>query len=80
MESLRLSFRCEAFNLLNLANFVAAAANRDAANFGMTSGTVANARIMQFALKGLVLIMERACSELRRTLIRFYCRPTRSQT
>jgi hypothetical protein len=50
-ESLRLSLRAEAFNLLNNPNFANPASNLDAPNFGVISSTVNNARIVQFALK-----------------------------
>ena len=50
-DSLRFSFRAEAFNLLNNPNFANPSGNLDAANFGVISSTVNNARIVQFALK-----------------------------
>lgn len=50
-DSLRLSFRAEAFNLLNNPNFSNPSGNLDAPNFGVISSTVNNARIVQFALK-----------------------------
>ncbi len=50
-ERFRLSFRSEAFNLLNNPNFSNPSGNLDAPNFGVVSSTVNNARIIQFALK-----------------------------
>lgn len=50
-ESLRLSFRAEAFNLLNNPNFANPSGNLDAPNFGVIAATVNNARIVQFALR-----------------------------
>lgn len=50
-ERWRLSFRTEAFNLLNNPNFSNPSGNLDAPNFGVIASTVNNARIIQFALK-----------------------------
>ena len=50
-EGVGLNFRAEFFNLFNHANFGNPSSNFDSNTFGVISGTAANARIIQFALK-----------------------------
>ena len=55
-ERFRLQLRCEAFNILNHANFALASdtgttLNMNSATFGQITSTSVNARLIQFALR-----------------------------